>query len=170
VNRATRIDIIAGYFTPSPTMLRRLDRAGRRTDRVRIVTAAKSDNNATIAAARFTYAGLLRKGVHVFEYQPTKLHTKLYVIDDAVHIGSANFDMRSLFINMELMIRIEDPDFAAHVRRYVDAEIAASTEITPALYKAKTGWLQRVKQFGAYFVVAVVDPNVSRGLNFGIED
>ncbi len=170
MRRATRIDIIAGYFTPSPTMLRRLDRAGRRTDRVRIVTAAKSDNNATIAAARFTYAGLLRKGVHVFEYQPTKLHTKLYVIDDAVHIGSANFDMRSLFINMELMIRIEDPGFAAHVRRYVDAEIAASTEITPALYKAKTGWLQRVKQFGAYFLVAVVDPNVSRGLNFGIED
>ncbi|TXC72207.1 phosphatidylserine/phosphatidylglycerophosphate/cardiolipin synthase family protein [Sphingomonas ginsenosidivorax] len=165
-----RIDVIAGYFTPSPALLRRLDRAGRRLAAVRIVTASKSDNNATIAAARFTYAGLLRKGVRLFEYQPTKLHTKLYVIDDAVHIGSANFDMRSLFINLELMLRIEDRAFADHVRRYVDGEIGKSTEITAALYKANTGWVQRLKQLGAYFLVAVVDPSVSRGLNFGIDE
>jgi cardiolipin synthase len=165
-----RIDVIAGYFTPSPTLLRRLDRAGKRQAAVRIVTASKSDNNATIAAARFTYAGLLRKGVRLFEYRPTKLHTKLYVIDDAVHVGSANFDMRSLFINLELMLRIEDPAFADHVRGYVDGEIARSTEITAALYKANTGWVQRLKQLGAYFLVAVVDPGVSRGLNFGIDE
>ncbi len=165
-----RIDVIAGYFTPSPTLLRRLDRAGKRSAEVRIVTASKSDNNATIAAARFTYAGLLRKGIRLFEYQPTKLHTKLYVIDDAVHIGSANFDMRSLFINLELMLRIEDRAFADHVRGYVDGEVLKSTEITAALYRKNTGWLQRLKQLGAYFLVAVVDPSVSRGLNFGIDE
>jgi cardiolipin synthase len=168
LRRARRADIIAGYFTPSPSLLRRLDRIGRRNKAVRIVTAAKSDNNATIAAARFTYAGLLRKGVRIFEYTPTKLHTKLYVVDDTVHVGSANFDMRSLFINLELMLRIEDAAFAAHVRTYIDGEIAASEEITPALYRERTGWWQRVKQFGAYLLVAVVDPGVSRGLNFGI--
>jgi cardiolipin synthase len=112
----------------------------------------------------------LRKGVRLFEYQPTKLHTKLYIIDDAVHIGSANFDMRSLFINLELMLRIEDAAFAAHVRRYVDGEVAKSIEVTKALYKANTGWVQRLKQLGAYFVVAVVDPGLSRGLNFGIDE
>lgn len=170
LRRGRRIDIIAAYFTPSPTILRRLDRAGRRKARVRIVTASRSDNNATIAAARFTYAGLLRKGVHVFEYQPTKLHTKLYVIDDAVHVGSANFDMRSLFINLELMLRIEDRAFADHVRGYIEGEIARSQPITKAWYKAHTGVLQRVRQFFAYVLIAVVDPGVSRGLNFGIDD
>ena len=167
---ATRIDIVAGYFTPSPTMLRRLDKAGRRGGSVRVVTAAKSDNNATIAAARFTYAGLLRRGVRIFEYQPTKLHTKLYAIDDTVHIGSANFDMRSLFINLELMLRIEDAAFADHVRTYIDGEAARSIEVTAALYRAKTGWWQRVLQFGAYLLVAVADPTISRGLNFGIDE
>ncbi len=170
MRRGRRIDVIAGYFTPSPALLRRLDHAGRRNAGVRVVTASKSDNNATIAAARFTYAGLLRKGVRLFEYQPTKLHTKLYVIDDVVHIGSANFDMRSLFINMELMLRIEDAAFAGHVRRYVDGEVAKSVEVTAALYKANTGWVQRLKQLGAYFLVAVVDPSLSRGLNFGIDE
>lgn len=167
---AARIDIIAGYFTPSPTMLRRIDRAARRGDAVRIVTAARSDNNATIAAARFSYRGLLKQGVRIFEYQPSKLHTKLYAIDDAVHIGSANFDMRSLFINLELMLRIDDAAFAAYVRRYIDGEVARSIEITPDAYRAATGWWQRVKQFFAYLIVGVADPTLSRGLNFGIDD
>ncbi|MDQ1228943.1 cardiolipin synthase [Sphingomonas sp. SORGH_AS 879] len=169
MRRGRRIDLIAAYFTPSPTMLRRLDRAGRRDAEVRIVTAGKSDNQATIAAARFTYAGLLRKGVRIFEYQPTKLHTKLYVIDDAVHIGSANFDMRSLFVNLELMLRVEDAAFAAHVRAYVDGEVARSEAITPDWYKRQTGWFQRLRQFAAYILIAVIDPSVSRGLNFGID-
>ncbi|ONF95284.1 phospholipase D-like domain-containing protein [Sphingomonas jeddahensis] len=170
MRRAERIDIIAAYFTPSPTMLRRIDKAGRLGRVVRVVTARKSDNNATVAAARFTYRGLLRRGIRVFEYLPTKLHTKLYAVDEAVHIGSANFDMRSLFINLELMLRIDDHAFAAHVRRYIDGEIAQSEEITYERYLATTGWWQRTKQFVAYMVVGVADPVVSRSLNFGIDE
>jgi len=169
MRQGRRISIIAGYFAPSPTILRRLDKAGKRRAEVRVVTASKSDHDGAIAAARFTYAGLLRKGVRIFEYRPSKLHTKLYLIDDAVHVGSANFDMRSLFINLELMLRIEDKAFAAHVRSYIDAEIAQSDEITAESYKRNTGWAQRVRQFVAYTLLAVVDPNVSRGLNWGID-
>lgn len=160
-----RIDIVAGYFTPSPRMLRRIDRASVMHHHVRVITAARSDNRTTIAAARFTYAGLLRKGVRVFEYGRAKLHTKLYVIDDTVQIGSANFDMRSLYLNLELMLRIDDPAFAAHARRYVDGEAVRSEEITPDLYRARTGWWRRVKQFFAYLLLGVIDPSVSRGLN-----
>ncbi|WP_413716401.1 phospholipase D-like domain-containing protein [Sphingomonas sp. R1] len=166
MERARSLDLIAAYFAPSPAMLRRLDKAGRR-GRVRLVLPAKLDHTAAIWAARFTYAGLLRKGVQIHEYQPTKLHTKLYVIDDVVHIGSANFDIRSMFLNLELMLRVADPAFAAHVRAYVDGEVAQSERITPELYKARTGWWTRVKQLGAYFVMAVLDYNVTRRLNFG---
>jgi cardiolipin synthase len=170
MGRGKRISIIAGYFAPSPTILRRLDKAGKRQAEVRVVTASKSDYDGAIAAARFTYAGLLRKGVKIFEYRPSKLHTKLYLIDEAVHVGSANFDMRSLFINLELMLRIDDPAFAAHVRDYIDGEIAASDEVTRDSYRRDTGWVQRVRQFTAYTLLAVVDPGVSRGLNWGIDD
>ena len=169
MRKAARTDVISGYFAPSPAMLRRLDKTGVR-GRVRIVLPAKNDHGAAIWASRFTYAGLLRKGVELYEYQPTKLHTKLYVIDDIVYIGSANFDMRSLFLNLELMLRIEDPAFAAHVRAYVDGEVAESERITSELYRSRTTPWRRVKQFAAYFVMAVVDPNVSRGLNFGPEN
>lgn len=168
MDRARTIDLIAAYFAPNPAMLRRLDRAGRR-GRVRVVLPSKMDHGAAIWAARFTYAGLLRKRVQIYEYQPTKLHTKVFVIDDLVHIGSANFDIRSMFLNLELMLRIEDAGFAAHVRAYVEGEIAQSERITRALYAERTGPWTRVKQFAAYFVMAVLDYNVTRRLNFGRE-
>jgi cardiolipin synthase A/B len=163
---AKRIDLITSYFAPSPAMLRRLDKAGLRA-KVRLVLPSKVDHTASLWAAHFTYAGLLRKKVEIYEYQPAKMHTKLYVVDDIVHIGSANFDIRSLFLNLELMLRVEDKAFAAHVRSFVDGEVANSVRITPEMYKARTGIWTRIKQFGAYFVMAVLDYNVTRRLNFG---
>ncbi|MCW3834784.1 phosphatidylserine/phosphatidylglycerophosphate/cardiolipin synthase family protein [Sphingomonas canadensis] len=166
MQRALRIDLISSYFAPNPAMLRRLDKAARR-GRVRVVLPSRVDHGAALWAARFTYAGLLRKGVEIYEYQPTKLHTKLYVIDDVVHIGSANFDIRSMFLNLELMLRIEDAAFAAHVRRYVQGEVRESRRITGEDYRRQTGPWTRFLQMAAYFVMAVLDYNVSRRLNFG---
>ncbi|CAN5831819.1 cardiolipin synthase [soil metagenome] len=168
IEAAARVDLIAGYFAPSPGMLSRLDTAGQR-GRVRIVLPSKNDHGAAIWASRFTYAGLLRKRVEIYEYQPTKLHTKLFVIDDVVYIGSANYDIRSLFLNLEMMLRIEDKAFAAHARAYVDGEVADSERITPALYKARTNAWVRVKQAAAFFVMTVLDYNVTKRLNFGPE-
>lgn len=170
LKHARRIDILAAYFFPSPAMLVRLGRAARRGGRVRIVLPSITDNALTIWAARFTYGGLLRRGVRLFEYLPTKLHTKLFVIDDAVQIGSANFDMRSLFLNLEVMLRIHDPAFAAHVRAYVDGEVARSLEVTRDLHRARTGPWTRIKQALIYFVVAVIDYRVTKRLNIDRED
>jgi cardiolipin synthase len=168
LERARRLDIVSGYFAPSPAMLRRLDRVGMR-GRARIVLPSKNDHGAAIWASRFTYAGLLRKRVEIYEYQPTKLHTKLFIVDDVVYIGSANYDIRSLFLNLEMMLRIEDAAFAAHARAYVDGEVANSERITAALYKARTDWWTRIKQAAAFFVMTVLDFNVTKRLNFGRE-
>lgn len=168
LRRAMRADMISAYFAPSPGMLRRLDRIGLRGT-ARIVLASKNDHGAAIWASRFTYAGLLRKRVEIYEYQPTKLHTKLFVIDDVVYIGSANYDIRSLYLNLELMLRIDDVAFAAHVRGYIDGEVANSERITPALYKARTSPWMRVKQAAAFFTMTVLDYNITRRLNFGRE-
>ncbi|MBB5697977.1 phospholipase D-like domain-containing protein [Sphingomonas yantingensis] len=157
------IDLIAAYFAPGPSMLRRLKRAARRGI-VNVVLPAVTDNYMAIWASHFTYAGLLRRGVRIWEYQPTKLHTKLVAIGGAVHIGSANFDIRSLFLNLELMLRIEDPAFTAHVRAYVDGEIAASKRITREDHRAAMTPWTRLKQAAAYAVMAVLDPQISRRL------
>ena len=169
MQRGRRLDLVAGYFAPNPLMLRRIEGVARRGGQARVLTPAKTDHKAAVAAARHTFTRLLKRGVRVFEYQPMKLHTKLFVIDDIVHIGSANFDMRSLFLNLELMVRIEDEAFAGHMRTYFEGEIAQSRQVTQAEH-AKASFADRIRWGVAYFVMAVVDANVTRRLNFGVED
>ena len=165
MRKAKRMDIIAAYFAPGPVLLRRIANVARR-GQIRLITAAKSDNNATISAARYTYWVLLKRGVRIFEYQATKLHTKLFVIDHAVHIGSANFDMRSLFLNLEMMLRVDDARFAAAMHRFVDGEIAGSIEITREAHHAQRTWFNRLRWALGYFLVAIADYRITRRLNF----
>lgn len=162
------LDMIFAYFAPPGAMIRRIGRLGRR-GRARIITAAKSDNNATIAAARHSYSRLLRRHVEMYEYQPAKLHTKLAIVDDIVHIGSSNFDYRSLYINMEIMLRIKDAGFADAMRGYFNREIANSKWITPALHKQRAGFWRRIKWAISHFLVNVTDYTVTRRLNFRVE-
>ncbi|MDQ3245360.1 MAG: phosphatidylserine/phosphatidylglycerophosphate/cardiolipin synthase family protein [Pseudomonadota bacterium] len=168
MRRALSLDLIAAYFSPPRAAIRRLGRLAKR-GRVRIITAAMSDNNATIGAARDTYSRLLRRGVEMYEYQPARLHTKLAMCDDIVYIGSANFDFRSLYINLEVMLRIKDADFAAKMRRYFETERAASLQITPELHQRRATVWRRLKWRLSHWLVTSMDYTVTRRLNFRSE-
>jgi cardiolipin synthase len=163
--RARRLDMMVAYFAPSLSMLRRIFGIARR-GQARIVTPAKSDHQWTTNAARFFYWRLLKRGAQVYEYQATKLHTKLIVLDDVVHLGSANFDMRSLYLNLEMMLRVDDPGFAAMMRDFVDGEIAESRQITALNHRAQMTWWNRLNWALAYFLIATADYNLTRRLNF----
>ena len=162
---ARNVAVIAAYFAPPRSLLRRFARIARK-GKVRIITAAKSDNNATIGAARHTYTRLLRRRVHMFEYQPAKLHTKLGIVDNIVHIGSANLDFRSLYINLEIMLRIEDAGFAADMRRYFEHELKDSEEITIELHRQRATLWRRFKWTISHWLVTALDYNVTKRLNF----
>jgi cardiolipin synthase len=160
------VEMIAAYFAPTWAMLRRIGRVGRRGS-ARIITAAKSDNHATIAAARYTYKNLLRRGVEIFEYLPMKLHSKLVVLDDIVHLGSSNFDIRSLYLNLEMMLRVDDPGFAGLVREYFQSELAQCQPITAELHRKRSGWWTRIAQAISFFLVTTADYTITRRLNLG---
>ena len=169
LENARQLDMAMAYFSPGQGMLRRLGRVAQR-GRARFVMAGKSDNAATIGASRLLYGYLLRKSADVCEYQPCKLHMKLIIIDDVVYIGSANFDVRSLFVNVEVMVRIADAGFARQMRGFV-AEMRSDCEvITSNSHKARAGWLTHIRWTLAWFVVGIVDYTVSRKLNFGLGD
>lgn len=168
ITSGSRLDLIAAYFSPPRAMLRRIGALAVR-GQVRIITAAKSDNNATVAAARHTYSRLLRRGVGMYEYQAARLHTKLVIVDDAVHIGSSNFDFRSLYLNLEIMLRIEDPAFASAMRGYFERELTSSEWITPAIHQQRSTLWRRFKWTLSHFLVTSMDYTVTRRLNFGPE-
>jgi len=162
------VEVIAAYFAPPWAMLKRIGRVGA-SGQARLITAAKSDNTATIFAARFTYNQLMKRGVEIYEYQRTKLHTKLLVFDDEVHIGSSNFDIRSLYLNLEMMLRVDDAEFTSLMRLYFRGELDDSQQITRAAWEKRATFLNKLKWGLSFFLVTAVDYTVTRRLNFGAE-
>ncbi len=162
-----RLDMLMAYFAPGPVVRKALRKIAQH-GHTNLVLAGKSDNDATIGAARALYKGLLRARARIYEFQPCKLHSKLIVIDDIVYLGSANFDMRSFHVNLEMMLRIEDPALAEKMREHIRQHIAASVEVTPQLHASRATLLNRMRWWACWFLVSVVDYNVARRLNLGL--
>jgi cardiolipin synthase A/B len=167
---ASAMALSMAYFAPNAGMVRRIGRIARSGGRVQMVLPARSDNAATVGAARLLYGFLLKRGVAIAEYEPQRLHAKLIVIDDIVLIGSANLDMRSLYVNMELMLRVRDPGFAAQCRALIGEQQRQATPITPELHRSRAGPLTRLRWFASWLIVAVIDYSITRRLNFGLRN
>jgi cardiolipin synthase len=161
-----KFDIVSAYFSPSQTILRRLAKTAKRNKGSRLIMAGKTDNGATIAAARLLYRYLMRRKTRIFEYQPRPLHMKLMVIDDMVYIGSANLDIRSMFINLEIMVRVKDAGLALHMRTLIDELVSQSEEQTRVLLKKRDTIWSRFKAGIAYFLVNSVDYTIGRRIKF----
>lgn len=164
---AWRMGMVMAYFSPSNRTLRAIGKVARRGGAT-LVMAAKSDNAATVGATRSLYDYLLKRRARIWEFEATKLHTKLLVIDDKSYFGSANFDMRSLYLNLEVMLRIEDTGLAARLSEHIEHHLRASTEITRELHRSRAGLLNRIRWNLSWFLVAVLDYTVSRRLNLGL--
>tara|TARA_R110000824_G_scaffold85425_4_gene212309 strand:+ start:13050 stop:14261 length:1212 start_codon:yes stop_codon:yes gene_type:complete len=163
-----RLDLVTAYFSPGQGLLRRIGGLSKRGGTSRIILPGKTDNGATIGASRLLYGYLLKRHARLFEYQSRRLHTKLVIVDDAVYIGSANFDLRSLFINVEMMLRIDDAEFSNHARTVIDVLRENAEPITPQLHKSRRSFLNRLRWTISYFFVNTLDYSVTRRLNFGL--
>lgn len=165
--KGSKLDLVMAYFSPPRSFRRQIRKIARRGD-VRLVMAGKSDNGATIGAARATYGAMLRAGADIYEFEPCKLHMKLIVVDDVVYFGSANFDHRSIRVNMELMVRVESAEMAEKVRGMIDTMEADSTQVTRALHRKRGGLFRRFQWYLSWFLVSTLDYTVSRRLNAGL--
>lgn len=166
--RADNAAVIMAYFAPNAGVLRRIAGIAQRGGAARLLLPAYSDNGATVGAARLLYGFLLKRGVVISEYLPQRLHSKLIVLDDIVLIGSANLDMRSLYVNMELVLRIRDAAFAGKCLALIARQEAHAEVITPALHRQRAGLLNRIRWFASWLVVSAIDYSVTRRLNFGL--
>ncbi len=162
--RAKRLDMAMAYFSP-PRSFRRLIRRIAKRGKVRLMMAGKSDNQTTIAAARATYRQTLKAGGEIYEFQPCKLHKKLIVIDDITYFGSANFDHRSIRLNLELMFRFEDAGLADRMRQHIDEMTEAALKVTPEYHRTHSSLWNRFKWWLGWTMVSTVDYTVARRLN-----
>jgi cardiolipin synthase A/B len=137
---ATRsIYINNAYFLPDPDTTRALESAVRRGVDVRVVVPGEhADVPIARQASRLAYEFLLRRGIRIFEYQPTMMHSKTMVVDGIwTTIGSSNFDDRSFRLNDEVNVNVYDEAIASQVEQMFMDDVAKSVEITPRK------WLRR---------------------------
>ena len=163
--RSKRIDLVTAYFTP-PRSVRRALRRAARTSKLRLILASKSDFAITVTSGRLHYRRLVKAGARLFEFLPCKLHMTLLVMDDISYFGSGNLDMRSIRLNLEIMVRIEDAALADRLRELIDHLEAASEPVDESWFKRNGGFFTRIKRFASSFMLRFVDYNVSR--NFAL--
>jgi len=162
LDRAKSIQIISAYFLPTRVVRRALMRAARRSAKVEIILAGKSDVPLSQYASRHFYQTFLRAGMEIFEYQPQILHSKLFILDDVVYVGSANLDRRSFYINYELMLRLPNPSLALEARTTFQTALAHCHRIHFSTWKRSRTFWSKLKEKWAFFLLAKVDPFIAR--------
>ncbi|QYJ84552.1 cardiolipin synthase [Shewanella mesophila] len=120
-----RIVITTPYFVPSENLIDALTTAALRGVEVNLIIPRKNDSTMVKWASRSFFGELLKAGVKIHRFNGGLLHTKSVVVDDEhCLIGTVNLDMRSLWLNFELTLAVDDSMFSRNLARvqqgYID--------------------------------------------------
>jgi cardiolipin synthase A/B len=138
------------YFAPDHNFVELLTAAAQRGVDVRVLTAgARTDVNVVRLAGRASYQRLLAAGVRLYEWQPSTLHAKTFVIDgEWSTIGSMNFDNRSMALNDEATLMVRDRTIGQQMNQIFLDDLRRSEQITAAGFRGRA-WSQRMAEWAA---------------------
>ncbi len=113
--------IVTPYFIPDEVLFRSLLVQARAGIDVRLVVPARSNHPITDLARRHYLRVLREAGVKVLLYGPGMNHAKMLLVDEQTGLfGSANMDLRSLFLNFEVGAVTYSPADAKAIGRWME--------------------------------------------------
>ena len=99
----TSILIVTPYFIPDEVLWRSLMVKARAGTEVTLILPARSNHPITDFARRHYTRELRKAGARIRLFAPGMLHAKAVMVDHRIGLlGSANLDLRSLFVNFEI--------------------------------------------------------------------
>jgi cardiolipin synthase len=143
-----RAVIITPYFIPDEALLVALRLAVARGVRVDLIVPARSDQLLVGLAGQYFVDEELRRGVRVHLYRAGLIHVKAMTVDEGfAMLGTANFDIRSFYLNFELNLLSYDHDLNGRLQAYHITCIQESKEMD------SSGWQSRtiLQQWGSEF-------------------
>ncbi len=146
VQARSQILIVTPYFVPTPDILRALRSVALRGVDVRIILPLKNNHFYAGYAAQALYDELLDSGVRIFTRRAPFMHAKAMIVDHRIAIiGTANWDVRSLRLNYETSMILNDERFANALKRIVLEDEAQSDEVILAVWRRRPGWKRLVE-------------------------
>ncbi|MDM5299769.1 cardiolipin synthase [Bacillus pumilus] len=147
-----RIIICSPYFIPSNPLIDALLNARKRGVTVEIIIPMKADHPLVKEAGFHYMRDLIKSGCYVYRFYKGFYHSKAILIDQKrCMISTANFDKRSLFLNEEVDVVIDDANFTAHVEQQIREHIAVSEQMTQEKYRQRPLLTRPLEWVGAMF-------------------
>ncbi|MGE6630380.1 cardiolipin synthase [Bacillus sp. NPDC077027] len=146
------ITICTPYFIPSKLLYQALLDARKRGVHIVIVVPMKADHPLVKEAGFHYFKDLLDAGCLVYRFYKGFYHAKAILIDQArCMISTANFDKRSIFLNEEVDVVIDDAAFTQEVEQKVHEHIAVSELLTKEKYNKRPLLTRPLEWLGALF-------------------
>jgi cardiolipin synthase len=137
------------YFAPNDGVVELFAMMVRRGVKVHLMVPGKHTDSPFVRRAGCNlYAGLLEAGVRLYEFDTTLLHQKVVVVDEIwSHVGSTNFDARSLALNEEVGVGILDARIAAELKAAFKRDLRQCRELTLEEWQRRPLWDRAYERF-----------------------
>jgi cardiolipin synthase len=152
----SRLVITTPYFVPDEAMLTAMMSAAHGGVTVQLVIPAKIDAVLVQLATRSYFQELLGAGVEIHEFTGGLLHYKTVTVDGTIAmIGTANMDLRSFELNLEISMCLYDLSFANTLLKLQESYIAQSCRLDATEW-AKRSRLRTVLDNAAQLVAPIL--------------
>ncbi|MBK4764907.1 MAG: cardiolipin synthase [Pantoea sp. Brub] len=144
--------ITTPYFVPSDDLLHAICTTALRGVNVKIIIPRHNDSFLVKWASRVFFNELLKAGVKIYQFKGGLLHTKSILVDRQLTLlGTFNLDMRSLWLNFEITLIVDDSNFSNNMYYLQKKYIANSILLDQALWLKRSWWKRIVERIFYFF-------------------
>ena len=134
-----RLWIATPYFVPDIQIISALKLAALRGVDVRLIVPDLNDSKLVEFSSHSYLDEVAEAGIKTYRFQKGFLHQKVMLVDDDLScVGSANMDNRSFRLNFEIIIAVEDRQFATGLERMFENDFSNSKEIPKGALATKS--------------------------------
>ena len=131
-----RILLVNSYFVPDRRVRRVLAQAVRRGVQVDVLLPLESDVPAVMYATRRLYGWMLKRGIRLYEWPQSILHSKVAVVDDDwCTVGTHNLDHRSWAYNLEINVVVSNAEVAQALRARLEQDLGIAVVVDARAWK-----------------------------------
>ena len=112
----------------------------RRGVRVRLLVGGPHVQRPSIhLQGELDFQPLLDAGVEIWRYQPALLHAKIITVDGSIAmVGTTNFDTRSLALNEQVCLLLDDPAVVSVLDGHFEEDLQLSERVDPEEWRSRS--------------------------------